>query len=300
MLWANNRIRFILTAECNINCFYCHNEGQPKSKKYFSESLFSHIVEMLEEHEEPLNSVTFTGGEPLLHPQLEKFISQVSPFTKNRTMVTNGLMLTEEKLLKLQKAGLTKIRLGVDSITNDKSRPTTGKKPIRPIREIIALLIEKNFDFEINTVITKFNRKEIPTLINFCQDNFISAKFFEMVDVESFGDGSTEANMYALGHIPFLEFQSLAISNIKNCIHYSDEKMNGANYIFKGSGFEIRYCKYLCDFKLCYKTGTRIDPDGSVYVCMSQRGKNKITNSDSLQSSKFIIADAVKAGCKKN
>ena len=95
MLWANNRIRFVLTAECNINCFYCHNEGQPKSQKYFSESLYNHIIKILQEQEEPLNSVTFTGGEPLLHPKLEKFISQVSPFTTSRTLVTNGLLLSE-------------------------------------------------------------------------------------------------------------------------------------------------------------------------------------------------------------
>jgi GTP 3',8-cyclase len=297
MLWANNRIRFVLTAECNINCFYCHNEGQPKTQKYFSESLFNHVREIIREECEGINSVTFTGGEPLLHPQLEKFIAQVSPFTKSRTLVTNGLLLTQEKLLKLQSAGLTKIRLGVDSITKEKSRPTTGDKPNNPIQEIIGLLQKNNFDFEINTVITKFNRKEIPTLIQFCQDNSISGKFFEMVEVESYGDEFTNANMNSFGQIPFSEFQTAAVSIIKNCNHYSDEKMNGANYIFEGDKFEIRYCKYLCDFQLCFKTGTRIDPDGAVYVCMSQRGKFKIQSDDHIEISKIKIADAVKAGC---
>lgn len=297
MFWSNNRIRFVLTGECNINCFYCHNEGQPKSSHYFSISLFDKIVELLNELNEPVNSVTFTGGEPLLHPNLERFISQVSTFTTSRTLVTNGLLLTQEKILSLQSAGLTKIRLGVDSIINKKSRPTTGETLEKPIREIIDLLLMNNMDFEINTVITKFNKNEIASIIQFCQNYCISAKFFEMVAVVNYGDELLNANMNSQEQVSFSKFHTIATSTIDNCIHYPDEKMNEANYVFKGANFEIRYCKYLCDFKLCYKTGTRIDPDGAVYVCMSQRGKIKINETESLENLKIKITQVVNAGC---
>lgn len=297
MLWANNRIRLVLTAECNINCFYCHNEGQPKSLKYFSDHLFNHVTVIIKEAQEPINSITFTGGEPLLHPKLETFISKVSDFTTSRTMVTNGLLLTKEKILKLQDAGLTKIRLGVDSLIKGKSRPTNGIKPITPITEIIELLLKMNFDFEINTVITKYNQKEIPLLLKFCQENAISGKFFEMVKVLSYGDEIVDAELNSVDVSPFPDFLISATSVMKNCIHYPDEKLDNANYIFKGENFAIRYCKYLCDFRLCYKTGTRIDPDGAVYVCMGQRGKFKISENESFENSKNIILEATKAGC---
>lgn len=297
MLWANNRIRFVLTAECNINCFYCHNEGQPKSSKYFSETLFNHIIEIINDEKEVIKSITLTGGEPLLHPQLEKFIACISKVTQSRTLVTNGLLLNSEKIIKLQEAGLTKIRLGLDSLNLAKSRPTIGAKPDKPIRTIINQLLKSNLNFEINTVITKFNRKEIQDIIMFCKENLISGKFFEMVEVENYGNEGHEGNLKSLEQTPFSEFKTAVLSVIPNCNHYLDKKMNGANYIFEGDGFEIRYCKYLCDFMLCYQTGTRIDPDGVVYTCMGQRGKFKINQFESMEVSKEIISSSVKLGC---
>ena len=82
-LWANDRLRLILTGKCNINCFYCHNEGQPKSNNFFPADLFARVIELLASKQSHLDSVTFSGGEPLLHPLLEKFIAEVVPFTKS-------------------------------------------------------------------------------------------------------------------------------------------------------------------------------------------------------------------------
>lgn len=30
---ANGKIRLIVTAKCNLDCFYCHNEGQAKRRR---------------------------------------------------------------------------------------------------------------------------------------------------------------------------------------------------------------------------------------------------------------------------
>lgn len=77
--------------------------------------------------------------------------------------------------------------------------------------------------------------------------------------------------------------------------------MGKTDVIFEGSeeNFTIRYCHYLCDYGLCYKTGTRIDADGSVYTCMGQRGKLWINNVEPLNRSIETLEKAEKDGCKK-
>lgn len=298
MIWANHRIRFVLTAECNINCFYCHNEGQPKTNHFFSEELFEHALKLIEQEKEELTSVTFTGGEPLLHPKIEQFSEAIARYSPRITVITNGVLLTKEKTIGLKKAGITKIRLGVDSFVNKKSRPTDGNVILGiNVRDVISMILNNGIHLEINTVITKFNRKEIPSIIQFCQENTISAKFFELIEVEQFGDKTNEAQINLTDIIPFSEFQSAALSIIKNCTAYSDKEIPD-DFVFEGNGFTIRYCKYLCISGSCYKTGTRIDPDGAIYTCMGQRGKYNIQATNSIELSKEIIVSAVKAGCK--
>ena len=53
-IWANNRARIIVTGECNINCFYCHNEGQPKNRKYISDDLTNRIIELMDANDKIL------------------------------------------------------------------------------------------------------------------------------------------------------------------------------------------------------------------------------------------------------
>jgi GTP 3',8-cyclase len=52
-----------------------------------------------------------------------------------------------------------------------------------------------------------------------------------------------------------------------------------ANLAAVVAGSEIRYCRYLCPFNLCWVTGTRLDPWGFVFNCMVNRGLDRITPS---------------------
>jgi cyclic pyranopterin phosphate synthase len=282
-IWANNRARIIVTGECNIECFYCHNEGQPKNQKKISDGLVNRISELMKLNPEKLESITFSGGEPLLHPKLFNYIEKLSQYSQRRTLVSNGLLLDKIKLENLINSGVTKIRLGVDSISKLKSRPTKGNSPSKPITDIIDLVMNSKVNFELNVVLSKYNSKELEDLIKYCEYNKISAKFFELVEVDELGDIGKDAILKSKEAIPYLKFKHIALS-VLNTQRFSDD-MGEANVIFEGEGFTLRYCHYLCDYGLCYKTGTRIDSDGSVYTCMKQRGKLWITNLEPLESS---------------
>ena len=73
------------------------------------------------------------------------------------------------------------------------------------------MIKENQLQIELNVVLTKYNKDEIPQLIGFCQKHNISAKFFEHVNVLSFGKIGQKANIISDEIIPFNTFHNIAI-----------------------------------------------------------------------------------------
>lgn len=294
-VWANDRLRLVVTAACNINCFYCHNEGQPKGNQFLSDALFARVVELVQPT--PPRSVTFTGGEALLHPHLDQFVRTIKSRCPSVTLVTNGILLDEARLHRLVDAGITKIRFGVDSLAGEKSRPSSGLFPAMNAQQRIAAIRESGVGLELNIVLTKFNLAEIPEIFRFCADHGISAKIFEYVEVERFGTAVSSAEMQRKPVIEFSEFEKL-LQKSGVTFHTAEAGgFHGANYVITAAGFSWRYCRYLCPFGLCYMTGTRIDPMGAAYVCMEKRFVETISIGDSLAVSKSKLRVVNEKGC---
>ena len=293
--WANDRLRLVVTASCNLDCFYCHNEGQPKADSFISDSLFDRITELI--HLAPPQSVTFTGGEALLHPRIEYFVRAIKLQCPSVTLVTNGILLTEERLGKLVDAGIGKIRLGVDSFARNKSRPSRGMSPAFNPAQLIARIQDQAVELEINVVLTAFNITEIPAMFRFCAENKISAKIFEHVEVAQFGTSSSMAQMKRK---PIVEFSQLEAALKQSGIPFDTKEapeFAGANFILQGDGFSWRYCRYLCPFGLCYMTGTRIDSTGEAYACMEKRFVETLSLSGELAADRDKLARIRNLGC---
>lgn len=299
-LWTNHKLRLIVTSQCNLNCFYCHNEGQPKASEFFPEDLFRQLLSVIYQHGEGLEIVTFAGGEPLLHQNLESFVQSLLPVTRARTVVTNGLLLDAMRLDSLRKAGVTKFRIGVDSLIQPHSRPSEFFPRARSIHKLVELLQSEHMPYELNVVLTDFNRRELPELLRFCGEHNISAKFFEHVKA-TFGrrnTGVTKAE--ARPYVPFSEFESAVRLVFPNAVHSPPGLFDGANELFDCGKFSIRYCRYLCGYGLCHLTGTRIDPRGFVYTCLEGNDQFKISKDQPVEISARIIENAVSCGCSAN
>ena len=294
-VWANDRLRLVVTAACNINCFYCHNEGQPKANQFLSDALFTRIVQLVQAT--PPRSLTFTGGEALLHPHLDQFVRTIKALCPSVTLVTNGILLDDKRLTLLVDAGITKIRFGVDSLASEKWRPSSGSFPALNPKQRIAAIRESGVELELNIVLTKFNLAEIPEIFRFCAKHGVSAKVFEHVEVERFGTATTSAEMYQKPLLEFPEFEKVLNKSGIPFNTVEAQAFHGANYVLKGDGFSWRYCRYLCPFGLCYMTGTRVDPTGAAYVCMEKRFVETLSITESLSRSQAKLRQVNKKGC---
>lgn len=295
--WANDRLRLAVTSECNLRCFYCHNEGQPSRAGHLPLPLFGRIVELLASTSEHLAAITFTGGEALLHPHLERFIEETRPFAARRTLVTNGWLLNEKRIRTLRRAGLNKIRIGVDSLDRPKSRPTPGLPSSVPIRDVLLTVLDAGLPLDLNVVVSRFNRNELESILIFCRDNSVSAKFFEEVSVQSFASYSTAGQMASRPAMLFPEFYEIATRVEPSLAHVDEPLVGEANEVLRTGSYELRYCRFLCDYGLCYATGTRIDANGTVYSCMRYPRIFRLSLNQSLERSAEVLRQVARTRC---
>ena len=85
------QIRLLLTDTCNAKCMNCHNEGQQVEGKVMSIDWIRTLIHQLSTLH--IGEIVLSGGEPLLHPQIESVIELIrSNLNCKISINTNGLV----------------------------------------------------------------------------------------------------------------------------------------------------------------------------------------------------------------
>ncbi|MCZ2416067.1 MAG: radical SAM protein, partial [Burkholderiales bacterium] len=82
-----SNLRISVNSGCNLNCMYCHREGETKPETPLSIEDIKAILEVAGKL--GIRSVKFTGGEPLLRKDIVEIIRAVPPGIES-SMTTNG------------------------------------------------------------------------------------------------------------------------------------------------------------------------------------------------------------------
>ena len=131
---------------CNLSCAYC-NEYDDFSKPVSVETMF-HRIERLAKLGTTV--VTISGGEPLLHPELDLIIARIRRHGIIAGMITNGYLLTAERIHRLNDAGLDHLQISIDNVMPD----DISKKSLKVLDKKLQLLSEHAvFHVNINSVV---------------------------------------------------------------------------------------------------------------------------------------------------
>jgi len=173
MPWTNSDNAFSwleITRRCNLNCDYCYQNNRPDSDKDILqiEKDIQTLVQLRK-----ADTMFVSGGEPLLHPQIEEIIQTVSSYEVKPVLVTNGHVLTKGMLKRLKRAGLFGIIFHVDS---GQSRPGwVGKseKEINCLRQAYTDMVfkEKGLVCGFNTTILPETLLEVPDIVEWTIKN---------------------------------------------------------------------------------------------------------------------------------
>jgi len=131
---------------CNLSCAYC-NEYDDVSKPVPVETMYGRIDRLAELG---TTIITISGGEPLLHPELDLIIERIRKNGIIAGMITNGYLLTAERIHRLNKAGLDHLQISIDNVKPD----DISKKSLKVLDKKLQLLSEHAvFHVNINSVV---------------------------------------------------------------------------------------------------------------------------------------------------
>ncbi len=131
---------------CNLACAYC-NEFDDHSKPVPLDTVRRRI-DLLANLGTSI--VTISGGEPILHPDLDEIIAHIRFHGAIAGMITNGYLLTADRIRRLNRAGLDHLQISIDNVTPDE----VSKKSLKVLDRKLQLLAEHaDFHVNINSVV---------------------------------------------------------------------------------------------------------------------------------------------------
>jgi MoaA/NifB/PqqE/SkfB family radical SAM enzyme len=139
-------VHIIPMRRCNLDCGYC-NEYDNVSKPVPLEEMKKRLDILADMG---TSIITISGGEPLMHPELEEVIRHIRKRGMIAGMITNGFLLSKERIATLNEAGLEHLQISIDNVVPDE----VSKKSLKTLDIRLEWLAEfAVFQVNINSVL---------------------------------------------------------------------------------------------------------------------------------------------------
>ena len=232
---------------CNLACTYC-NEFDDLSKPV-------PVAEMLRRIDLlaalGTSIISFSGGEPLLHPDLDELIAHIRKHGRLAGMITNGFLLNADRIQKLNRAGLDHMQISIDNVNPD----DVSKKSLKTLDYRLRLLAEHaDFHVNINSVVGGGIHKPQDAIA--VAGRAVELGFTSTVGIIHDSDGQLQPLSDNEQEI-FLKVRDMGKKNYARLNYFQDNIAHGIENKWKCRA-GARYL-YVCE-------------DGLVHYCSQQRG----------------------------
>ena len=192
------------TTRCNFSCVMCVKQapGNEIENGDLSFNTFTQLKSVFS----GLKNLVFSGiGEPLLHPELEKFVG----FAKKRMpeegrigLQTNGNLLDESRLESLLNSGLDEICVSLDAVSAESFKQIRAGGELGDIEKAFATLKraksmrgQDSFRFGIEFVLMKQNFRDLPQAVQWAAEN--GASFAIVSNLVAYHQAAESECMYS-------------------------------------------------------------------------------------------------------
>ena len=182
-------LRISITDRCNFRCVYCMEpdvQFQPRENMLTPGEIIrmARVAQSL-----GVRKIRLTGGEPTLHPQLTEIISGIRAATDMEiAMISNGSLLTREKLSAWKRAGLDRMTISIDSVRADRFARVTRSTvtPADVIAGIEMCVAEGLTPLKLNAVLVRGqNDDEAVELARLARRFGVEMRFIEYMPLDS-------------------------------------------------------------------------------------------------------------------
>jgi pyrroloquinoline quinone biosynthesis protein E len=251
-----------LTYACPLRCGYCSNPMTAPAR-----SLATHDWLRTLEQAEQLGvvQVHFTGGEPLLHKDLELLVGRARALDLYSQLVTSGVTLSRERLERLRTAGLDAVQLSVQAADEQTSDAIAGSRSFAHKLEVAAWIRALDLPLTLNAVLHRGNIDDVAELIELAVR--LGADRLELANAQYLG--------WALHHRASLMPTGAQLSAARVAVAEARARL--------GSSLEIVFVLpdyYAGEPRACMEGWARryvvVAPDGIVLPCQAARALTEL------------------------
>jgi len=183
---------FCINSYCNARCRHCSSAAaMGRSDDLNTEQILNIIIQL---GELGIFQIGISGGEPLLHPDIEQIIKKCILHGICVGIGSNGLIIDKEYASKLKEWGVNHVQISLDGSnhkTHDSFRGVDGLFD----KALNAISLLKKVDMKVNVCMTptKLNYKELPNVIQICNELNVDA--FNLSQFVPVGRGTTEIDL---------------------------------------------------------------------------------------------------------
>jgi len=173
-------LRISVTQQCNLNCPYCHREGEGYPSTAMSGEEIVHIAKIALGL--GISRVKLTGGEPLLRKDILDIVGGIAGLRglRDLSMTTNGTFLASmAKDLKMN--GLGRVNVSLPTLNSDTYRNLMGGNLRDAIEGVKAAVEAELYPVKLNTLLLKnVNEGEVEKMIRFAERTMTILQLIEL------------------------------------------------------------------------------------------------------------------------
>ncbi|MCR4734543.1 MAG: TIGR04133 family radical SAM/SPASM protein [Treponema sp.] len=266
------------TLKCNLNCLHCGSDclktsGIPDMPLQD----FVKVLDNLKENGIKKLSICITGGEPLLRKDLEEAGREIRKHHFGWGIVTNGLLMTEERFNSLIASGMGSMSVSIDGLEAEHSYLRQNPESFASVEKTIRICVNhkkrhpKSFLYDVITCVYHGNIKTLPKL----RDYLISEGVEEWRIFSIFPSGRASKNDLSLTALEYRELMDFIAETRK----YKNPEGKSIHLNYSCEGYLGNYELKVRDYFFFCRGGINVGSvmcDGSLSACLSVRGKDFI------------------------
>ncbi|MEZ0089983.1 radical SAM protein [Streptacidiphilus sp. EB129] len=209
------QLRVSLTPRCNINCWFCHNEGdvpppatrgsstiRPRERALDAGDYLTLIAALMTAG---LKRVYFTGGEPLTSPLARPILENLpAPAAdESYTLITNGTRIRTHRAW-LARSPLDKVKVSLHYLSDETLHTIAGTSiGIATVLGGIDVAREIFGQVELNCLLQQENAHEVRAILDYALERRLPVQFIELVGTD-FNDSKASSALPATDIITHL------------------------------------------------------------------------------------------------
>ena len=182
-----------VTQACNLHCAHCYARACAVSSDTLSTEEGITLIDDLAEFGSPV--ILFSGGEPLMRPDILELISHAVSCGRRAVLSTNGTLLDDTKAHQLAEIGVSYVGVSLDGLrtTNDVFRGVEGAfdQAVAGIRSCQRAGVKVGLRYTI----TKRNVAAVPEIFDLIESEGIPRACFYHLVYSGRGDGMAEDDL---------------------------------------------------------------------------------------------------------